>query len=484
MDDWHVRELGRVSDCDSTVRLLFASLILFPLVAGAVSWPLKINAGNRYLEDQSGTPFFIMGEAPWSRIIANTTNEWKEYLTNRLNKGWNTVLVQIEAADAYLPSPPANVNGVNPFNPAESITNPQAAYYAHIDTQIQSAKDMGFLVIAVPLYSGYFDGDGWQDEAVTAGTNNCYAHGVYLGGRYHATNFGNIMWMIGHDMRLANTTSAKTNVYNYLKLGLLAADSTTLYSAGGHEDYGPIGSDSQYGDAEFGNFIDVDNLYNWKTNFAAAGHTAWGQGKPFWGMEGKYENEDATQLRLRAQSYQSVLSGGCGTTTYGEESIWNGSVAWSTAETHLDDEGAVDQGYVGNLFRSRRWWNMVPDTTGTFRTSAASSLINYRAARFSTETGIVYIPEGSGAGAVSIDMGEITGTTANCYWFNPRDGTSSFIGAYDSSGSRNFTASDGNDWVLVIDNAAASGLDVPGGDPVVETSVARSATVSGTFRAY
>jgi hypothetical protein len=45
---------------------------------------------------------------------------------------------------------------------------------------------------------------------------------------------------------------------------------------------------------------------------------------------------------------------------------------------------------------------------------------------------------------------------AKCWWFNPRDGSVSLIGTFANTGTRDFTPSDSNDWVLVIDDANAN----------------------------
>ena len=75
---------------------------------------------------------------------------------------------------------------------------------------------------------------------------------------------------------------------------------------------------------------------------------------------------------------------------------------------------------------------------------------------------IVYVPNGNAA-TVTISMTEITdaGSHARCWWFNPRDGSTTLIGSFITNGSRKFTVPDGNDWVLVIDSQDAS-LAAPG----------------------
>jgi hypothetical protein len=78
------------------------------------------------------------------------------------------------------------------------------------------------------------------------------------------------------------------------------------------------------------------------------------------------------------------------------------------------------------------------------------------------QTIIAYIPNGN-ATTLTVDMTQITSasSTAICWWFNPRDGSTTMIGAYANSGTQKFTPPDSNDWVLVIDNASAN-LAAPG----------------------
>jgi hypothetical protein len=73
------------------------------------------------------------------------------------------------------------------------------------------------------------------------------------------------------------------------------------------------------------------------------------------------------------------------------------------------------------------------------------------------------MPNGNAA-AITIDMSKISdpGSQAKCWWFNPRDGSSTLIGTYATSGSRKFTPPDVSDWVLTLDSAAAN-LPAPGG---------------------
>jgi hypothetical protein len=52
---------------------------------------------------------------------------------------------------------------------------------------------------------------------------------------------------------------------------------------------------------------------------------------------------------------------------------------------------------------------------------------------------------------------KLSGKTINAYWYDPRLGTSTFIGEFPKKDSRTFTppsSGRGNDWVLVLDDAS------------------------------
>jgi collagenase-like protein with putative collagen-binding domain len=78
------------------------------------------------------------------------------------------------------------------------------------------------------------------------------------------------------------------------------------------------------------------------------------------------------------------------------------------------------------------------------------------------QTIIAYLPTGN-VSAITIDMSKITdpGGQALGWWFNPRNGAAMRISLSPTAGIRKFTAPDANDWVLVLDSAAAS-LSAPG----------------------
>jgi len=113
---------------------------------------------------------------------------------------------------------------------------------------------------------------------------------------------------------------------------------------------------------------------------------------------------------------------------------------------------------MGKLMRSREHWKLVPDINHTVVVSGyGAGLTTTTTARTSDgQTIIAYIPNGN-ATTLTVDMTKITSAkqSARAWWFNPSNGNTVAIGTFPTSGDRTFSAPDGNDWVLVLDDANA-----------------------------
>jgi hypothetical protein len=119
-------------------------------------------------------------------------------------------------------------------------------------------------------------------------------------------------------------------------------------------------------------------------------------------------------------------------------------------------------GYMRRLFASRPFLDLVPDQAvlaGPAQTGGA----HIRAARDRDgRTLIAYTPYGHD---VPLWLGMMQGEEATAHWFNPRTAEVESIGTFDATGARTFdppgAPSRGNDWVLVVD-AAAADFSAPG----------------------
>jgi Protein of unknown function (DUF4038) len=122
--------------------------LCFPPAAAAAEaqFPLRISSNHRYLVDQTGKPFLIHGDTPWSMFTYWSIEEADEYLKDRQEKGFNTLLVNI-LDDAW----PVRVDGTPPFTKSTDFSTPNEAYFQQIDRVMQRASDLGFLVLACPV---------------------------------------------------------------------------------------------------------------------------------------------------------------------------------------------------------------------------------------------------------------------------------------------------------------------------------------------
>ena len=68
---------------------LAATLAFVPAALGAGPYPLRVGPDHRHLVDQTGKPFLIQGDSPWSIISGLTREEEEQYLENRRQKGFN-----------------------------------------------------------------------------------------------------------------------------------------------------------------------------------------------------------------------------------------------------------------------------------------------------------------------------------------------------------------------------------------------------------
>jgi hypothetical protein len=180
---------------------------------------------------------------------------------------------------------------------------------------------------------------------------------------------------------------------------------------------------------------------------------------PSFMIEAWYEGEhQMTALQLRRQSYWSFCCGSAGQ-IFGNRPIYSFWEGWKAA---LDGVGSVEQQHFKKLVDSRAWWKMSPDLNQAVVTNGGGAYPGAITALRATdgETVIVYLP--GGTRDPTVVMRQISGGTAQGWWYDPRTGESTLVGRYPTtSGYRTFTLPDGNDWVLVLDDASKN-LAAPG----------------------
>lgn len=443
------------------VSLCFGLIASVPLADGqtriAPSYPLKLSTSGSYLVDQDNRPFFMAGDAAWSLIVQLSQMDADTYLSDRAQKGFNLVLVNL-IEHKFATNAPANLANQAPFTTPGKFNTPNEAYFAHADWIINKALEKGIVVLLDPLYLGYqCESEGWCSEVKASLPATLRDYGRFVGKRY--SSFPNIIWLIGGDTDpVANGVADKVKEF---VAGIREFDNTHLFTA--HN--GPEQAAMDVWSNE--TWLNLNNIYTYADAYpmAFAQYARIGA-KPFFLIETYYENDrDSTPLSLRRQAWWTVLSGGVVGHIYGNTPLWHfnapsGKNTDGTWQSQLGSTAGTTITYVGKLLSSRAFYNLVPDREHSVLVAGYQSGGNYAAAARASDGSsiIVYIPTRR---TVTIELAKIAGGLARVWWFNPRTATAIMVGAYEASGTMTFTPPDQQDWVLIIDNASLN-LPIPG----------------------
>ena len=430
----------------------------------------------------SNKPVYVNGEDTFDLAVQLSSNsDIDTYLADRASRGINLIWVAL-ADNAYHDPKGSQKNalGQSPWGGNANFTNENPSYWAHVDDVVRRAGAYGITVLAGPAFAGAFGGcsesGGYCPDLKSASDAVMTDYGVFLGRRYKS--YPNIVWLIGGDANISGEGSAQYNKLNDMALGIKSADPNHLMvveaansKTGGEPSWTYFGSAS---------WLDVHTIYttcfckDFGTHMmdvlsqASSGYS--GGHVPFFVVEDWYEGEHGTTpSQLRQEAYQAVLNGAYAGGMFGNNAILAFSAKCSdtmgkTWQSQLNSPGTRGREYLGRLMRSREHWKMVPDISHVVVTSGYGSgwTLTTTSRTSDGQTIIAYVPTGSSA-TLTVDMSKITSRSkeANCWWYNPRDGRATLIGAYANTGSRNFTPPDSNDWALVID-AADAYLAAPG----------------------
>lgn len=423
-----------------------------PTPAPSTAFPLRLEAGKRYLVDETSKPFLMQGDSPWSLIVQLTREQVDQYLDDRHARGFNTVLVNL-IEHKFSNNPPKNVYGQGPFLTPGDYSTPNEQYFAHADWVIRRAGEKGFLVLLVPSYLGYNGGDeGWYQDMVANGATKLREYGRYLGRRY--AGFGNILWTHGGDYNPPNKA-----LVTEIVAGIREFDARALNSA--HSAPETAAADYWGGES----WLQINNVYTYNAVYstALAQYARAGQ-MPFFLMESQYENgPDTTEQRLRTQAYHALLSGAMGQ-VFGNSPIWYFNAAGFfpaitlTWQQWLNSRGAQSMTHVYSLFAPRSWWTLQPDAGNTTLTGGLNSgqdrAVAARAADRSFA--IAYLPS---VRTVTVNLGQLAGPKVNARWYDPANGFYSTVtgSPFSASGSQAFRPTGNNafnfgDWALVLES--------------------------------
>ncbi len=409
--------------------------------------PFRISENQRYLTSRDNSPFLLQGDAAWSIIANLTKDEAAQYLENRRAKGFNAVLVNL-IEHKFAKNAPKNVYGEAPFPKMSDWSVQNEEYFEHADWVIRKAAEKGMVVLLAPVYLGYPGTDeGFIEEVMANGPERLLQYGQFLGQRYK--DFDNIIWVMGGDR---DPGPARENV-DMVAFGIRQNDKRHLFSAHCHPDSSPP---EQYP----GPWLEINTSYAYQiVHLRLIEDYNRKPVMPFFLIESIYEGEhNSSEVQIRRQAYWTILNGGFGH-VMGNRPIWLFDPGWNTA---MDGPGSLGMMHWGKLFRSRRWFDLVPDQEHKVVTDGLGEFwgLDYlTAARTADGSSVIaYMPS---ARIITLDMMKLSGAQVNTWWFDPRSGKATSGGTFSTSGARQFTPPGQGDWVLVLDDAAKH-LSAPG----------------------
>jgi hypothetical protein len=377
----------------------------------AARFPLRRPPGQRYLADASGRPFFLNGDTAWSLLVQLSRDETLTYLDDRRRRGVNALLVNL-LEYTYAVDPPRNRQGDAPFLSSTDYATPNPGYFDHAAWVIDEARARGILVLLAASYIGCCN-DAWYGAMVANGVDKMRAYGRFLGQRFgHATN---ILWVHGGD-----ANPADQQVVGAVALGIREFDTVHLHTA--HTAPGFQAMDI-WGGAPW---MDVNNVYTYDpvTELCLRAH-ARPDRLPFFLIESEYEGENrrAPDTRIRAQAWQTVLSGAMGQVV-GNNPIWHFAspkpitpfkLTWQQA---LDSEAARSMSQLRRLIESVAWWRLEPDVDARVIVTGRCDGHDRAVAACDRDggTAIVYLPQHRRV-RLSADM--LGGRAPRLRWYDP-----------------------------------------------------------------
>ncbi len=444
-------------------------------------YPLRLSENHRYLVDQNGHPFFMVGDSPQGLMGRLTEQDAEKYFADREAHGFNTAgWIDVSCAGRDFPDNEEGrtPDGIAPFSGYVAggtdythydLTKPNEAYFTRLDHMVEIAAAHDIYVFIDPMET-----IGWLPTLRNNGVKAAYSYGQYLGGRYK--KYANVGWISGND-------------FNNWRVP--ADDALAQAVARGIQSQAPdqlqtvelnVNTSSSLDDPGWAPLVSINGTYTYSATYIQMLHS-YNQKPviPSFLVEAHYDLEQVgtptdygTPEVLRREDYWTTLSGGIGQ-FYGNRYTWSLTPGW---DGYLDTPGVAQLEIWKNFFTSLPWQDLVPDQQHETVTAGygafGSDEIHFDSQQLSarmdlkvsdsdyataarTADGsyvVVYMPT---ARAITVNMARLRGP-ASAEWFDPSSGTYQVIAGspFPNTGSRKLTppgtnAAGDSDWVLLLD---------------------------------
>jgi hypothetical protein len=453
--------------------LLGIILMAGGVVAAFADLPrLKVSENQRFLVHEDGTPFFWLGDTAWELFHRLNREEADKYLENRAANGFTVIQAVALAELDGLHTP--NAYGHRPLlddDPTKPDVKdgPNNDYWDHVDYIVNKAESLGLYIGFLPTW-----GDKWNKkwgvgpEIFTPENAEIFGH--WLGQRYKDTS--NIIWILGGDRPIETDTHKE--IIQAMVRGLAKGDGgrhlMTFHPMGGqtsstwfHEAAWLAFNMLQSGhSARSTNYIPVERDYA----LEPPKPTLDGEPAYEYPPDAMPEKRPVGALQVRRNAYWAVFAGGFGHTygthpiwqmyDEGRKPLWDVVTPWHQA---LDLPGATQLIHLKRLMLSRPFLTRIPDQsvivseppTGIDRIQVTR---DGRPGQDDATYIMVYFPRHQ---PVTLNTGRIDSKNLRGWWYNPRTGEATSMGEMTNDRTIQFappTNAEGEDWVLVLDNAA------------------------------
>jgi hypothetical protein len=436
--------------------LLFVSLAFVGSEAPPPAYPLKNSETGRFLVDQKGKPFLVIGDSAWSLIAQLGEKDTDQYLDDRAKRGFNSLIVNL-IEHKFCTNAPGTQAKIVPFQKAGDFSTPNPAYFDFAHKVVKKANDRGLVVWLFPAYLGYDGGnEGWFKDMKAGGKANLRNYGRFVGKRFK--DLPNIVWAVGGDF-----TPHKEDQWTVTELaeGIREEDSQHLMTAHG----GPSSGSSVIAFGEL-DWLTVNGVYSYEKTLFRPLLTEYHRSRirPFVLLESVYEGEhDSKPHEIRRQAYWAMLSGACGQ-FFGNNPIWHfdgpGLFPFTTTwQKAMDGTGSRDMVRLRQAFVELPWHELAPDTHHAIVTNGYGKELStvLTAKTPDRKLAIIYVPStDTKSQTLTVDLAQFSGPVS-ARWYNPTNGDFSAISDKPIGNSGPHTlqtpgnnGTGANDWLLIL----------------------------------
>ncbi len=451
---------------------------------------LEVHSNQHLLTDETGRPFFWLGDTAWEMIHRLDRDHVTKYLDARQKQGFNVVQTVLLAEFDGLNTP--NAYGHTPLTDNDP-TYPKVQpgdnndFWDHVDYVVDAAASRGLRVALLPTW-GEWVTPRFSKPAIFQTPVQGYGYGRFLGERYR--DRVNIIWILGGD-RPGDEAPHGRAVWQAMAEGIAdgtngestqdgkANWSTTLIS------YHSMTSSSKWFHQEpwidFHMWGTYHGSKDWARSFEIAKRDFdLPSPKPTLNAEPPYEEHPRDydpkngwfeEYEIRRAAWWSVMSGTLGH-TYGAHPIWqfydgkpvpqskvpvpNVAKPRLTWEQALDLPVANQMRHLRALFESVDHASFKPDTSwiklqSNRDESSPPIEPNRIAGGIGSNYGLVYVPTGE---SIVVSLDRFPRDSILATWYNPRTGNLEPIGdrharvktTFDPPGEPDIN----HDWVLLL----------------------------------